>query len=69
LGTAIKPGYNSHYVRTSRFGKVATAETDTTFDEIVVPQEAQIVPAFIFSFDSNNFTKLISQFSDYKEIV
>jgi len=52
LGTALKSGYNSHYVRTIRDGTVAGLDLDPDiFDEIVITQESQIAPAFILLVD------------------
>ena len=50
MGAAFKNKYNSHYVVTDRQGVCVKEESegDFVFNEIVIPQEAQIVPAFIF---------------------
>jgi len=51
LGQAITPGYNSHYVRTLKNGYCVSAKSDDSFDELVIEQEAQIVPIFILELD------------------
>jgi len=58
LGASIMTGYSSHYVVTDRDGNVTDESTLDLFDEIVVGQEAQICPAFIFSIDNSNFETL-----------
>ena len=49
-GTALKTGFNSHFVVTNHKGESITKQTDDSpiFDEIVISQESQIAPAFIF---------------------
>lgn len=47
LGTALQVGYNSHYVSTNQAGEPAGPESSQIFDEFVIPQESQVVPAFI----------------------
>jgi len=42
------PGYNSHYVLTKKDGFAVTNPADNQFyDEVVVPEECQVAPAFI----------------------
>jgi len=48
LGAALKSGYNSHFVVTNRMGEAVTSGNDSVWDEIVISQESQIAPAFIF---------------------
>jgi len=47
LGEAIQPGYSSHFVLTAKEGRIASPEDVPCYDELVVGQESQIVPAFI----------------------
>ena len=49
-------GFNSHFVVTNRKGEAVTTEEEETFDEIVIPQESQIMPAFIFHISSDTTT-------------
>jgi len=47
-GKPISPGYQCNYVHTNRDGTACTEKLDKDFyDELVIEQEAQIVPAFI----------------------
>jgi len=47
-GEAIQPGYSSHFVLTDSSGQIVTAQTPPPYyDELVVSQEPQILPAFI----------------------
>eukprot|EP01126_Amoeba_proteus_P056654 TRINITY_DN7142_c0_g2_i3.p1 TRINITY_DN7142_c0_g2~~TRINITY_DN7142_c0_g2_i3.p1 ORF type:complete len:274 (-),score=74.82 TRINITY_DN7142_c0_g2_i3:149-970(-) len=61
LGAALKSGYNSHYVVVNTEGLPTSMEKKIKFfDEVVVPQEAQIVPLYIVrmvSFDSKKVLK------------
>jgi len=52
-GAALKSGYNSHFVSTDKqgFPKPPTGEF---FTEVVIPQESQISPAFIFEICPSN---------------
>jgi len=47
LGSAIIPGYNSHYIRTTKDGCCLSQPSNNSFDEFVMEQEAQIVPVVI----------------------
>lgn len=54
VGSALKSGYNSHYVITNKDGSVYDRSTQNEInlcDEIVIGQESQILPAFIVSLD------------------
>jgi len=50
VGSALKSGYNSHYCIVAKDGFPTTPSVDF-FDEIVIPQEGQILPAFIVFLD------------------
>lgn len=55
--TALKSGYNSHYVIVNPSGTVPpTAEiqnpTGPLYDEVVIPQESQIVPVYVIRLDT-----------------
>eukprot|EP01127_Copromyxa_protea_P015391 TRINITY_DN4423_c0_g1_i5.p1 TRINITY_DN4423_c0_g1~~TRINITY_DN4423_c0_g1_i5.p1 ORF type:complete len:215 (+),score=42.04 TRINITY_DN4423_c0_g1_i5:38-682(+) len=59
VGTAIVSGYNSHYVKTLASGYPPPAPQENgLFDEIVVPQEAQIMPVFLLRLDTRNLASL-----------
>jgi len=62
-GKAIKPGYQSHYVVTKVNGYPAEKTSNHCFDELVVGQEDQIVPAFILKVDMSNASELIEKFN------
>eukprot|EP01126_Amoeba_proteus_P066184 TRINITY_DN9528_c0_g1_i1.p1 TRINITY_DN9528_c0_g1~~TRINITY_DN9528_c0_g1_i1.p1 ORF type:complete len:709 (-),score=117.87 TRINITY_DN9528_c0_g1_i1:263-2305(-) len=64
MGAAMKAGYNSHYIVVSSKGTPAQKQDfmspDGVYDEIVIPLESQIVPAYILRFlpfDSENVIK------------
>jgi len=69
LGTAQKPGYNSHYVLTNNKGNPCQSGLLKTvfFDELVITQESQVVPAFVLEINSGNFAALASKFN--REVV
>lgn len=64
MGAPIKqPGYNSHYAITTQQGDICSKPQTPCFDELVIEQEAQIVPAFIFKLDPTaNLHALYHQF-------
>jgi len=52
LGKSIKTGYQSHYVITTKRGKPFTDrdyERNDPFDELILDQEAQVVPIFLLT--------------------
>jgi len=62
MGKVLVPGYQSHYVLTNLKGFPQTRRLVTGFyDEIVINQESQVCPAFIFQLDSTNFRKLTAR--------
>jgi len=53
LGSALQPGYNCHYVTTSTDGRPVKDPNHTpVYNELVIPQESQITPAFILELDT-----------------
>eukprot|EP01125_Pyxidicula_operculata_P020486 TRINITY_DN7584_c0_g1_i1.p1 TRINITY_DN7584_c0_g1~~TRINITY_DN7584_c0_g1_i1.p1 ORF type:complete len:1741 (-),score=240.11 TRINITY_DN7584_c0_g1_i1:66-5117(-) len=64
LGKPIKPGYQSHYVLTNRSGSPCTQEKESGkfYDELVIPQESQIVPVFLLEIDNSNLYELSKKF-------
>jgi len=60
IGAACKNGFNSHYVVTNKAGcALQSGEGGKHFyDEIVIPQESQIVPAMLFELDDKNIPSL-----------
>jgi len=62
LGAHIKTGYQSHYVKTNRNGLPCTKPRDTDhYDELVIEQEAQLLPIYLVDLDTSNFDKLVSE--------
>jgi len=57
MGTAITPGYNSHYICTSKDGSCVTKEENSNYDEFVIEQEAQIIPIAIIELDPTSSKK------------
>jgi len=51
MGAALKSGYNSHYVITNKKGFALTTEEPDMYNEVVVNQESQITPVFIYTMD------------------
>jgi len=52
IGTALQSGYNSHFVCTQANGEVSKDHCNNTYNEVVIPQEAQISPAFILHLEN-----------------
>jgi len=63
LGKAITPGYQSHYVITTIHGVPVEKPSGNSFDELVISQEAQVVPAFLVIVDKTKIQELLLQFS------
>lgn len=61
-GTSLKPGYNSHYVCTDRNGQIYDPANElkdsAKFNELVIIQESQVLPAYIVEIDKTNFPQL-----------
>jgi len=63
-GKGLKGNATSHYVVTNKKGRAITEmDPEGTFDEFVIPQESQIVPAFLVQVSSSNFTQLCQQWA------
>ena len=62
LGKAIN-GYMSHYVVTKKNGETPTKQHSEMFDEIVIPQESQVTPAFVFEFELKSLKKIIAEWN------
>lgn len=61
LGKSCLSGYQSHYILTTRNGGIHNGDYEKhgpTFDELVVFQEPQIVPAFIVEVEKDNFMEI-----------
>lgn len=64
IGTALKSGYQSHYVITKADGKCAPKDYNgILYNEIVVSQESQIIPFALVSLNSCNLCELASNWA------
>lgn len=76
LGKPLQSGYNSHYIVTTKSGVCISEEREgiaesfnsswtlgSTYDELVIPLEGQIVPAFIFEISNENFSDVCRLFA------
>jgi len=61
-GKPITPGYNSHYVLTSQDGAIWSTPPQKLFDELVISQEAQLVPLFVAQLHKDQLQKLITEY-------
>jgi len=65
VGQALKAGFNSHYVLCNKDGNVISQiddlDQDSIYNEFVISQESQIVPAFIIDFDISNFAQFAEE--------
>eukprot|EP01126_Amoeba_proteus_P061982 TRINITY_DN8369_c0_g1_i23.p1 TRINITY_DN8369_c0_g1~~TRINITY_DN8369_c0_g1_i23.p1 ORF type:complete len:298 (-),score=80.97 TRINITY_DN8369_c0_g1_i23:128-925(-) len=68
MGSALKAGYNSHFITVSADGVPASTEAikkgTMIFDEYVIPQENQIVPVYILRFKPFDGRKLLKKWKD-----
>jgi len=64
LGLPIKPGYQSNYVLTTRDGNPCQFQGDRqdVFDELVLDQEAQVVPCLLVELDRDRLGQLTKEF-------
>jgi len=64
-GQSIQGGYNSHFVVTRKNGFPPSKQpkSGSFYDEIVIPQEPQIMPAFLLSLGSNNLVTLLKKWN------
>eukprot|EP01126_Amoeba_proteus_P032796 TRINITY_DN3202_c0_g1_i12.p1 TRINITY_DN3202_c0_g1~~TRINITY_DN3202_c0_g1_i12.p1 ORF type:complete len:1533 (-),score=260.60 TRINITY_DN3202_c0_g1_i12:146-4744(-) len=62
VGTAIKSGYNSHYVLTQKNGTPLKKRTTRFYDELVIGQEAQICPAYVVKLKSATIGQVANDF-------
>jgi hypothetical protein len=66
LGKALKSKYHSHFVAVNKEGMVVPEEdigNVRVYDEIVIPQENQVVPAYLLCFSNANVAKIIEKFN------
>jgi len=62
-GSALASGAQSHYVVTSIDGMPMQKPQSNCFDELVITQESQVVPAFILVLDKSNLAALLQTFN------
>jgi len=62
VGTALKTGYQSHYVCTTAQGLPVTQPCSNCYDELVIMQEAQVVPAFVLKIDTTNLMTIMKKY-------
>jgi len=69
FGKLIKPGYQSHYVLTSKSGNPWTEKNGpkNRYDELVLDLEAQVVPLFLLKIDKSNFPQLLEDFKNMSD--
>eukprot|EP01127_Copromyxa_protea_P005204 TRINITY_DN150_c1_g1_i10.p1 TRINITY_DN150_c1_g1~~TRINITY_DN150_c1_g1_i10.p1 ORF type:complete len:764 (-),score=100.45 TRINITY_DN150_c1_g1_i10:18-2309(-) len=65
-GLALKPGYQSHYVLVNASGMVAAEGETNIYDEIVVNQDTQVLPAYILTLDPLNFGPALERLNEHK---
>jgi len=66
-GSAQKPGFNSHYVLTEKTGLPIQSVGTKYYDELVITQESQVMPAFLITIQKTGLEKLYNKFM--REIV
>jgi len=59
---ALQSGAQSHYVVTSIEGLPVEKPCDNCYDELVITQEAQVVPAFILLVDESNMGDILQKY-------
>jgi len=62
LGAAIKNGFNSHFVVTDRAGKCVNQGSEL-YNEIIISQESQIVPAFLISISKKSLKSSLKKWN------
>jgi hypothetical protein len=62
-GLPIKSGYQSNYVLASKDGKVYEQGGDVGYNEIVIPQESQVMPVYLLELNYNQASPVAMQFS------
>jgi len=71
MGTAMTPGYHSHYVLTRKDGypcpKILYKEKNQFYDELVIEQEASILPFYLLKISTENLSTLALAFQKEQE--
>jgi hypothetical protein len=64
MGQSLKMGYQSHYALTRKDGMIPDKIlTKSYYDELVISQEAQVVPAYLIEVGRENLDKLVADFN------
>jgi len=64
LGKPVKSGYHCHYVSTNKSGLIYNPETDRgCYDEVVLFQECQVVPAYMITAQKKGLHKLATEWA------
>lgn len=58
--------YNSHYVLVNASGMIPDYENDELFDEIVIPQESQVTPAYVVKVATEGLPKAMKRWNKRK---
>jgi len=74
MGAALSPGYHSHYVLTRKDGypcyKIMSGyDEEQFFDELVIEQEAAILPFYYLKVSRENLSTLALKFQKEQEIL
>jgi len=62
MSAALQSGCQSHYVITSIDGYPVKKPCAVCYDELVITQEAQVLPAFILLVDNSDLSGLLKKF-------
>jgi len=62
VGSAVKGGYQSHFVITTKEGIPVENPVEICFSELVIFQEAQCVPAFILRLEISKMNDLLIKY-------
>jgi len=62
VGLPVRSGYQSNYVLTSLSGGVHTDLRENVYDEIIIPQESQVMPIYLIEFNFELVRKLVGTF-------
>jgi len=74
MGAALTPGYHSHYVLTRKDGYPSPkilhkSQGEDYYDELVIEQEAAILPYYLLKISKNNLGTLALAFQKDQELL
>jgi hypothetical protein len=64
--SAILSSYNSHYALVDSDGDIPKSSDQQLFDELVIPQESQVTPAYVLRLDSEKMGPIMKQWKERK---